>query len=83
MFKGFKTVILGVVVGILGTIKAIATPEDAANVPTAEGASAAWDGLQLAYAWGSAVAIWVIRAVTNSPIFNKPPSGPSPTPPAE
>jgi len=42
MLKGWRTVILGVIIGIVGTIKAIATPEDAASAPTPEEAQAAW-----------------------------------------
>jgi len=77
MLKGWRTVILGVIIGIVGTIKAIATPEDAASAPTPEEAQAAWDGMQIVYAWGSALGVWVFRAITNSPIFKKepPPSG--------
>ena len=71
--KGYKTIILGVLMGIVGTIKAVATPEDAANAPTAESAQAAYDGVMLVYSWGFAIATWVVRAVTNSPIFNKKP----------
>jgi len=77
MLKGYKTIIVGLIVGILGTIKAVATPEDAANVPTAEGVGQAWDSLQLVYSWGVAVAMWVLRAVTNSPIFKKDPPPPA------
>jgi len=71
--KGWRTMILGVLVGVLGTIKAVATPEVAAEAPTPEQAQAAFDGLQLVYSWGSAVAIWVFRAITTSPIFKKEP----------
>jgi hypothetical protein len=69
--KGYKTMILGALIGIIGTIKAFATPEDAANAPTMEDAEMAYDGIQLVYSWGAAIATWVIRAITNSPIFNK------------
>ena len=71
MFKGKRTVIIGLIIGIVGTIKAVALPDVAADAPTVEGAGAAWDGLQIAYSWGSAVAVWVIRAITTSPIFKK------------
>ena len=77
MLKGYRSIILGVIVGVIGTIKAIATPEDAASAPTPEEAGAAWDGMQVLYSWGSAVGIWVMRAITNSPIFKKKPAGPA------
>ena len=54
MLKGKRTIILGLIIGIVGTIKAIALPDVAADAPTAEGAGAAWDGLQVAYSWASA-----------------------------
>jgi hypothetical protein len=78
MLKGYRTIIIGVAVGIIGTIKAIATPEDAANAPTPESVEATYDAVQLIYSWGTAAAIWVMRAVTNSPIFKKEPKPESP-----
>jgi hypothetical protein len=78
--KGWRTMILGVVVGLVGTIKAVATPEVAAEAPTPEEAQAAFDGVMLVYSWGSAIGIWVFRAITTSPIFKKEPPTP---PPAE
>ena len=71
MLKGKRTMIIGLIIGIVGTIKAVALPDVAADAPTVEGAGAAWDGLQIAYSWGSAVAVWVMRAITTSPIFKK------------
>lgn len=71
MLKGYRTVILGLIVGILGTIKAVATPEVAADMPTPAEAEAAFDAAQLIYSWGSAVAIWIMRAITTSPIGKK------------
>ena len=69
--KGYRTVIIGLIIGVVGTIKAVAIPEVVADAPTAAGAGAAWDGLQVAFSWGSAVAVWVIRAFTTSTIFKK------------
>ena len=71
MLKGKRTMIIGLIIGVVGTIKAVALPDVAADAPTVEGAGAAWDGLQIAYSWGSAVAVWVMRAITTSPIFKK------------
>ncbi len=71
MIKGKRTIIIGLIIGVIGTIKAIALPDVAADAPTVEGAGAAWDGAQLAYSWGSAVAVWVIRAFTTTAIFKK------------
>lgn len=71
MLKGYRTVILGLIVGILGTIKAIAAPDVQTDMPTPEAAEAAFDAVQLIYSWGSAVAIWVMRAITTSPLGKK------------
>jgi len=76
--KGWKTVVLGVLVGVIGTIRAIATPEDAASAPTPEEVEAGFDAVTFAIGWGEAVVIWVIRAITNSPIFKKEPPAPPP-----
>ena len=69
--KGYRTIIIGLAIGIIGTIKAIATPEDAANAPDAESINKAFDSLEIVYAWGSAAAIWIIRVFTNTKIFKK------------
>ena len=71
MLKGKRTIIIGLIIGIIGTIKAIALPDVAADAPTVEGAGAAWDGLQVAFSWGSAAAVWIVRAVTTTAIFKR------------
>lgn len=70
MFKGYKTIVFNVVMGLVLFIRAM-SPES--ELPDAESVEGAVDAVGAAFAavWG--IGNVILRAITDSPIFKKEP----------